>query len=364
MRGSRSSPGNVLRALVLLFAAAAAPAQDWARIEPGLELAFPADHGAHPAYRTEWWYATGQVESAEGERFGFQFTVFRQGLDPRPPAPGDSPLRAREALAAHLVVTDVQRGRTVFAERLRRAGALASAAEGELELAVEDWAFSRSAGDRLTIKARDPAREIGLELALVPSKPLVLHGERGISAKGGGPGNASAYASWTRLETSGRLWIDGVDETVRGEAWFDHEFGSSVLGEAVGWDWFGLQLDDGRELMLFRLIDAAGAITAAAGTLVARDGGTRALAREDFAVESTARWTSPRSGASYPARWTVSVPGAALSLEVAPLVADCELETPSTGTIYWEGPVAVNGGVSGRGYVELTGRAGSMAGRF
>lgn len=354
--------------------------QEWTSVKPGLELAFPADHGAHPSFRTEWWYVTGQVTTEDGERFGFQFTVFRRGLDNRKPEPGASPLRARAAFAGHLAVTDVAHGRTLFAERLRRSGApLAVASETDLDLVLEDWSLRRGPGagaaagappDRLTLSASDPALAIGLELELVPSKPLVLHGERGYSQKGAEPGNASAYVSWTRLATSGRLTVDGKARSVHGESWFDHEFGSSVLGdETAGWDWFGLQLDDGRELMLFRLRRAPGSSErsgepASAGTLIEQDGTTRALQREDFSIEVTERWTSPRTHASYPAHWRITLPDADLRLELAPLAADCELAARSTGTTYWEGPVQITGSTSGRGYAELTGYAGSLVPRF
>ncbi len=359
------SSASALLALALL-----APAQEWRRVEPGLELAFPRDHGAHLEYRTEWWYLTGELVSEGGERFGYQDTVFRSALGerPRPAVPGESPLRARHVLAGHPAVTDVAGGRTLLAERLRRAAApLARASTEDLDLDLEDWSLRRAAGARLVLAARDPARAIGLELELIPQKPLVLHGERGVSAKGGEQGNASAYVSWTRLAASGRLLLGGAERAVQGSAWFDHEFGSSVLEQGTrGWDWFGLQLDDGRELMLFVLRGADGtAAPASAGTLVAADGTARALSAPDFTVTAQATWTSPRTGARYPARWTLELPAEALRLELVPLVPDAELVTSaSTRVTYWEGPVAVRGSAAGRGYAELTGYAGALGGRF
>lgn len=361
-------PADLLLAGLL---ALPAPAQEWQRVRPGLELSFPADHGAHPDHRIEWWYLTGQLESAGGRRFGFQFTVFRRGLSPGPGSAGSSPLRARQVLAGHLALTDVEGRRTRFAERLRRAGSpLASVAEDDLELVLEDWSLFRSGDDdELRLSAADPARGIGLELVLVPRKPLVLHGARGYSAKGADPGNASAYASWTRLDTRGSVEVDGRTIDVRGEAWYDHEFGTSVLEDGVrGWDWFGLQLDDGRELMLFLLRRDDGTFSSAsAGTLVGVDGAARALGAGDFRIEALDTWTSPRSAAAYPSRWRIAVPSAELDLEARPLVADCELTaTGTTGVAYWEGPVEVRDGTGeiGRGYAELTGYAGSMEGRF
>jgi len=354
-------------ALLAGLVLALAQGDGWKRVEPGLELVFPADHGAHPEHRTEWWYVTGQLADESGARFGFQFTIFRRGLQPGAPTGEESALHARELYAGHLALSDVARGETRFAERLARSSPLARAAVGELDVRLDDWSLVRGADDALLLRASDPVRGFGFDFALRPAKPLVLHGVRGYSHKGGASGNASAYVSWPRLALGGTLVLDGKSLTVSGTAWFDHEFGSSVLPEGVaGWDWFGLQLDDGRELMLFVLRDAHGApVEASAATLVEKDGAPRALRREDFTLAATARWTSPHTGAVYPARWTITVPSAALALEVAPLVADCELFVPSSTRIaYYEGPVAVTGSVTGRGYGELTGYAGSLAGRF
>ncbi len=370
---SRKRRPALLGALALLCAP-----QDsgWKRVEPGLALVFPADHGAHPGYKTEWWYLTGHLEDEQGARFGFQFTLFRRGLDARVPREGELPLRARELYAGHLALTDVARGETRFAERMRSSSPLARAAQGELDLALEDWSLVQGEKGELKLAGADPARAFGLELVLHPTKPLVLHGAGGYSQKGSEPGNASAYVSWTRLALEGTLQLDGAQRSVRGSAWFDHEFGSSVLEEGiVGWDWFGLQLDDDRELMLFVLRDKQGMpSTASAATLVAADGTARSLKSTEFTLRSTATWKSPKGGAAYPARWTIAIPAETLELELTPLVANCELASSSTRITYWEGPLEVRGSVkgdgvkgsavTGRGYAELTGYAGSMAGRF
>ncbi len=385
---------RVLAAGLLLACPQDTQREDWARIEPGLALSYPRDHGAHPRFRTEWWYLTGQASDADGRRFGFQVTVFRNGLGRSGPAPappsgeeaavgsdpgaarvGSSPQRARELYFGHFAIADIERGSTRFAERMRRGGTpLASASRDDLELALEDWSLLRVPADtaggdpeHLLVRAADPATAIGLDLRLEPLKPLVLHGVNGYSAKGDEPGNASAYASWTRLAARGVLVVDGREHRVDGRAWFDHEHGSSVLGAGVvGWDWFGLALDDGRELMLFGLRRADGSFTpSSAGTLVAADGTPQPLARADFTLEPRAQWTSPHTGAVYPAGWSIAVPGAELALVVEPLVADAELRSEdSTGVTYWEGPVAVSGTTTGSGYAELTGYAGAMTGRF
>jgi predicted secreted hydrolase len=357
----------VSRTSALVLALLALQQGEWKRVEPGLLLAYPADHGAHPEYRTEWWYVTGHLEDDAGEHFGFQLTVFRRGIDAGGPRPGESPLRARHVFAGHLALTDVAAGETRFAERLARASPLAGAALTDLDVVLADWSLARGADGALALAAGDRERGFALDLALAPGKPLVLHGPGGRSRKGDEAGNASAYASWTRLAVTGTLARDGGAREVRGSAWFDHEFGSTVLPEGVvGWDWFGLQLDDGRELMLFVLRDAAGnASVTSAATLVEPDGRVRPLARDEFTLRASATWTSPRTGGVYPAGWTIAIPSAELALELVPRVVDCELVTTATTNVaYWEGPVTIEGSVTGRGYAELTGYAGSLSGRF
>ena len=299
---------------------------------------------------------------------GFQLTFFREGLDSSLPQPGGSALRARQALAAHLALGGIGGGRMRFAERTRRVGGgLAGASSDDLDVFLEDWEMRRAADGTLAVAASDRDAAIGLRLELAPSRALVLHGDRGFSRKGPGPGNASVYLSWTRLAARGNVQLAGRAAAVEGVAWFDHEWGSSQLGPGVaGWDWLGLRLADGRDLMLYRLRNADGSAAAeSAGTLVAPDGSTRRLAGSEFALAPRTWWTSPRTGARYPAIVRVTVPSAGLDLETRPLIADSELDAArSTGTVYWEGPVAVSGSVVGEGYVEMTGYAGSMAGRL
>ena len=340
----------------------------WRRHASPPELAFPADHGSHPAFRTEWWYATGIVADAEGARFGFQLTVFRHGLDARPPAEGASRLRAREAYAAHLAVCDLGAGRLAFAERLRRGdGMLAHADVGGLRAFVEGFEIALAPHGALRLSASDRERAIGLDLELAPEKPLVPHGERGLSRKGAQPGNASAYVSWTRLAARGTLTAGGRERAVEGGAWFDHEWGTSQLGEGVvGWDWLGLRLADGRDLMVYRLRRADGSADAlSAATLVERDGSTRAASGAEIELSVRERWKSPRSGAEYPARVALRIPSLGIDLEARAQVADCELDArASTGAVYWEGPVEVGGGARGEGYLELAGYAGSLERRL
>jgi predicted secreted hydrolase len=358
------------------FAAAQVPptserTADWERVLAPLVLAWPRDHGSHTRFRTEWWYATGELAGDDGRAYGFELTIFRQGLDAGAPRSGESALRPRQVFAANFAIVDVAGAKLRLAQRVRRGNAgLAGASEDDLHAWLEDWRIDRAGDDTLTLHAFDRERAIALDLELSPATPLVQHGEDGVSRKGQGDGNASAYVSWVRMRTRGAIHagrLEGAGVHATGESWFDHEWSTSALGpDVAGWDWFGLRFADGRALMLYRLRTAGGdAASASAGTLVERDGSHRNLRASEFRVEPRRRWTSAATHASYPVEWIVAVPSAGIECSVAARVDDCEIDArPSAGTIYWEGPVAVAGAVAGSGYLELTGYASSMAGRF
>jgi predicted secreted hydrolase len=356
--------------VVAVLAASAVPtsAADWQQISGPPDLELPRDHGAHPDVRTEWWYLTANLEDAQGDRYGVQVTFFRQGLDPAPPEAGDSPLRARHAVAAHLAIADVDGERFLHAERVRRAdGAFAGFATDDFEVWLGDWMLDRSEGDVMTARAADRAAGIEVELRYLPIEPLVRQGVDGYSQKGPDPGNASAYLSWTRLAVDGVLRISDREVEVSGAGWFDHEWGTSQLGEGVaGWDWFSLRLDNGSELMVYRLRRSDGTPDPfSSGTFVASDRTTRKLDLVDVDLEPTGSWTSPATGATYPSGWRIRVPSESLDLTVEPLLEAAELDgSTSTGAIYWEGPVAVTGSHAGEGYAELTGYATSLEDRF
>jgi predicted secreted hydrolase len=372
--------------LALLFAfapAACGPGAPTAeptrvRLAPGETPAFaralsprafrlPEDHGPHPEFQTEWWYYTGNLAAADGRRFGFQLTFFRRGL-----APGTGPesaLAPHQVYFAHFAVTDVAAERHVFSERWSRAAmGLSGARAAPYRVWLEDWEASGQGEDGRAVRLRAAEGATRLDLTLAARKPLVAHGDRGLSAKSDEPGNASYYVGYTRMAAEGRLEGAGGPAEVRGEAWFDHEWSTSALGpEAVGWDWFSLQLDDGRELMLFQLRRRDGTVEAVSGgTLVEPDGATRRVAASDVAIEVLDTWRSPHTGARYPARWRLTSPAHGLSLEVVPWTEEQEMRTSFT---YWEGAVRVGGTsggapVTGAGYVELTGYARTMQGVF
>lgn len=352
-----------------LLALALAQAGGWKQHEAPFTPRFPADHGAHPAFQSEWWYATGELAGEGGERFGYQLTIFRVGLEPGLPERGEPYWSPRTLYAGHLAWTDIGAQRTRSAERSGRAnGALAGAREDELDAWVGDWRIVRDpATGVLHVRGRAREIDVGFELELSPQKPPVLHGPGGLSPKGTQAGQVSAYTSFTRLDTRGRADLGGREIAVSGESWFDHEWGSSQLGAGVvGWDWFGLRLADGRELMLYRMRRADGStLPLSAGTLVRADGSARPLEAGEVELSVDARWRSPRTQADYPARWTLRIPAEKLELRLSARVPDCEIDgRRSTGVVYWEGPVSVEGSVAGSGYAELVGYAGSLAGKF
>ncbi len=342
---------------------------EFRQARPGYVFAFPRDHGAHPDFRTEWWYFTGHLKSPAGEGFGYELTFFRVALQ-KPSSPGGSAWRADTVYFAHLALTAPQRRTFLFRELARRgAMGLAGAAAGRLKVWVDDWQAQETDG-KIHLKAQTEG--LGLNLILTPQKPPVLHGDGGYSRKAAGKDVASHYYSITRLETRGKVTLNGQDLEVTGSSWLDREFGSSQMSpEQAGWDWFALQLADGADIMLYLMRGKDGRPDpASSGTLVDPQGKTRHLTLADFAIEAAGKWTSPHSKASYPAGWTVTIPGAGYRLTLTPTLADQELRTGGAlKLIYWEGQVQVTGSrgeepVTGNGYVELTGYAGSLGGRF
>ncbi len=362
-------PRIALQPATTLVSLPAPPAVGFARAAPGRLFSFPADFGAHPEFQTEWWYYTGNLITPEGRRFGYQLTFFRRALQPADlRALRPSAWATEQVYLAHFSLTDVQTGQFHFFEQTERGAAGLAGAEGNpsFQVWLGDWGVKQVGQAAYRLEAQ--TGELWLALDLVDGKGPVLQGDQGYSQKGSEPGNASYYVSQTRLESRGRVMLNGQAFEVSGTSWMDHEFSTSALAaDQVGWDWFALQLDDGSEIMAYGVRKADGSLDPlASGTLIERDGRTRRLAPADFQITVTATWKSPHSGAVYPAAWRVSIPGEQIELTIAPRLADQELRVSFT---YWEGAVAVAGSragkpVGGSGYVELTGYAGSMQGQF
>lgn len=351
--------------VVAALGGSAAELAGFARAMAPPDLEFPRDHGAHPAFRTEWWYWTGNLQSDRGRRFGMQLVFFRHALAASPP-PRNASLATRDLLLAHAAVTDVDGKRFHHAERMARAaaglgGVLGPDAQQPFAVFAADWsARGARTGDGFlptTLHAADAG--FAFELEVQPGKPLVLQGDRGLSQKSAAPGNASIYYSMTRLPLAGVITVDGERHQVRGTGWLDREWSTSALGdEQVGWDWFSLQLDDGSEVMWYALRRADGTSDPwSRGALVLADGTLQRLDPAQVTAEPAGRWTAADGRAEYPARWRLRGKGPDFDLEVVPRLADQELRTLVR---YWEGAVEVRGTRDGRavrgvGYLEMTG---------
>ncbi len=347
----------------------AAASEGFKRVTGPLIFVFPQDHGPHLDYQTEWWYYTGNLQSQNGQYFGYQLTFFRRGIVPPALATqSGSVWRTEQVYFAHLALSDVDRKLFYNQERFSRGAAGLAGADGDPVYSVwlEDWNVNQV--DDNTYRLQASTEDFKIALTLVDKKGPVLQGERGYSPKGPEPGNASAYISQTRLASTGTIEFGNVSIQVEGWSWMDHEFSTSALGSGqVGWDWFSIQLDDNSELMLFNLRREDGALDPySAGTYIAADGTIRQLKSGDFEILPTSEWRSPHSGAIYPAGWQIRIKSLDLILTVTPLLDDQEL---NLSFVYWEGAVKIAGQqngirVDGYGFVELTGYAQSMQGQF
>jgi predicted secreted hydrolase len=322
-------------------------------VVPGRTLMFPRDHGAHPQYRTEWWYITGWVRDARGRDLGVQLTFFR--YRPRLQEDNPSAFAPTQLLFAHAAVADPVHGRLRHDQRAARAAfGLALAREGDTDVHIDDWSLRREDG---AYRARIVTREFDFALRFAPAQPVLLQGESGFSRKGPRLKQASYYYSRPHLDADGHLRMEGSELQVRGRAWLDHEWASEYLpAEAVGWDWSGVNLDDGAALMVFRMRARDGRVRWTAATLRDERGRVHAFEPHEVAMRPLRAWRSPRTGVEYPVG--MSVHAGSLALQLEPLMDDQELDArASTGTIYWEGAVrAMRGGREvGRGYLELTG---------
>ena len=334
--------------------------QEFRRALPGYVYSFPADHAAHPEFRTEWWYYTGHLSTVKGRNFGFQLTFFRHALR-SPSIQSQSSWALHTLYFAHFAITDEKEENYRFQEKVSRGALSVAGADSDIyRVWVEDWEVSLQ-GNKHKLKAGK--EDMGIDLALVPSKSPVIHGKNGVSQKAVGEGYASHYYSLTRMKARGELYWQGQSYKVEGLAWMDHEFGSNQLRDyQVGWDWFSVQLDNQIELMLYIIRHKDGKPDpTSSGTFIYPDGRTEHLPLETFNVRVLGSWRSKKTGTTYPSGWLIGVPSKQLELKLTPTVKDQELTTrKSTLVNYWEGSVQVQGklkgqDVRGRGYVELTG---------
>lgn len=332
-------------------------ADAFARVTGPRPLSFPDDHGAHPDFRTEWWYFTGNLTSASGKDYGFQLTLFRNALAPEART-RESDWATRQVWMGHFAVTDIAAATHRASERYQRGAlGLAGASVRPVRVWLDDWSIQSERPDTLfplRVEASDAVKGIAIDLAIDAEKPRVLQGDRGYSRKGEAPGNASRYYSYTRLAAEGELQFAGTNASVTGQAWLDREWSTSALdANQAGWDWFALQLDDGRDLMVYRLRRQNGGTDPnSAGILVSRAGAGQPLVADDFRLTVERWWDSPRTDSRYPVAWRLELPAEGIDLRVEARVDD---QAMPTTVRYWEGAVAVDGTATGVGYLEMTG---------
>lgn len=350
----------------------------------GYAFQFPRDHGSHPKFRLEWWYLTGHLRttSQDDRRFGFQATFFRTALRPTVPRDGTEPVTdgdfdSHQAYLAHFAIFDAKNGRLHAEERLNRQGWDAHASSTDLDVRNGNWSLRRA--PELTANAEgmllkgSVLADARLSLQLVPAKPKVIFGKDGISRKSSASDSASHYVTFTRLRASGALdWL-GTSYEVEGLAWMDHEFSSSQLGpDQVGWDWASIQLNDGRDLMLYRLRFENGEIDKASQLYwIAQDATVTPLPKHQWRWQARKTWTSPATGARYPIDIEITCfdPESEEDhlLRLRPLAEAQEIVGKLDSISYWEGACDVvdeSGEVVGQAYVELTGYDGQLTDRL
>lgn len=357
-RSPEVQPGEA--ALSSFLGEGGAAAEGFARAGSPREFRFPMDHGAHPEYRAEWWYFTGNLATEQGRRFGYQLVLFRFALTPDP-VERASRWAASQVYMAHLALTDVASEKFRFYERFaRNAMGLAGVEASPFRIWLEDWRVSAENDESGVWSLQAAEGDMSISLALSPVKPVVLQGDKGLSRKGPEAGNASYYYSLTRMATNGAITVGDERFSVTGLSWLDREWSTSALNEAqAGWDWFSLQLSNGYDLMYYQLRRKDGSNEPfSSGTLVDPHGGSMPLRREDVSLEVMETWESPLGG-HYPVAWRMKIPRAALEVEIRPLLRNQELDT---SVRYWEGAMSVQGrhdgeAVSGYGYLEMTGYA-------
>jgi predicted secreted hydrolase len=352
----------MLRCVFMLLALAgiarAAPPA-FAPVTPGRTLAFPADFGAHPEHRTEWWYVTGWLDTPDGKPLGFQVTFFRSRTEHDPANP--SAFAPKQLIVGHAALSDPAAGHLLHDQRSAREGfGLAWARTGDTDVKLDDWRMRRGPDGRYRVTVR--GAELAFELSLAPTQPVLLQGEAGFSRKGPKPEHASYYYSEPQLDVSGTVTRAGKAVGVNGKAWLDHEWSSQVLEtNAAGWDWTGINLDDGGALMAFQIRGRDGARLWAHATLRDAAGRLTQYGADQVSFTPQAHWKSPRTGASYPVATAIAT--GPLRWHLTPLQQDQELDSRrSTGAVYWEGAVSVgrDGRPLGRGSLELTGYVDPM----
>jgi predicted secreted hydrolase len=350
-----------LAVLLVLLVALPSSAQ-YQKALPGYQYQFPRDHFNHPDYKTEWWYYTGNLRAADGHKFGFELTFFRQGVSRGQTQKSDWDVQ--DIYLAHFALSDIDGGRFYHSERVNRAGpGLAGVSELTAKVWNGNWQV-QFRSDQQQLQAI--AQNFAIRLVMSSRKPPVIHGKNGVSQKSAGAGQASHYISFTRLLTTGTIELNAREYQVEGTAWMDHEFFTHELdNNESGWDWVSLQLDDNTELMLYRFRHKDGTVDPfSAGTYVDAEGKPGYLGVSDFSIQPDREtYTSPDTHAVYPIAWRITVPSLRLDLQLTtPLKSQELVSIMGAGLSYWEGAITISGTRGGKpakgvGYLEMTGYA-------
>jgi predicted secreted hydrolase len=340
--------------LFILLLTTSALSREYLDITGNYDVKIPQDFFYKKDYRVQWWYFTGHLSDETGREFGYELTFFVVNVQKRA---YESRFGVNRIYISHFAVSDVAGNAFHFSDAAD-AGVYEYAGADDNRLKV--WTGNNildGTFQEMRLRAADSNKSIDLQLRTL--KPLVLNGQKGYSRKSeDSPLIASVYFSYTTMSTQGKLVIGDKVYTVKGKSWFDREISTKGLSEKqAGWDWLAIQLDDGREIMLYMLRNKDGSIDRySSGTFVYQDGTYRHLAKDDFSVKVVSQYKSQKTGARYPARWDVIIPSEKVNLRVVPLIQDQEvIALESTGNYYWEGACRVEGSARGRAYVEMTG---------
>jgi predicted secreted hydrolase len=347
---------KVLKSVLVLFLLvfSVSHAGEYADVKPGYSVKIPDDFYYQKDYRVQWWYFTGHLFTDSGREFGYEIAFFVVNVQQRA---YKSQFGVNDIYISHFAVSDILENKFYFDDKAD-AGSFgyAGAQDDRLNVWVERDTLGGTVKN-MALKAYDKDKTITVKLR--PKKPVILNGEKGYSRKSEtSPLVSSIYFSYTNIETEGIIRIGDREYHVKGKSWFDRELSSRGLDDhQEGWDWFAIQLDDNREVMLYVIRNKDGTIDAySTGTFVYPDGQYRRLLKEDFSVEVLDHYTSEKTGARYPVQWAIEIPSEKLFLRVTPLMKDQEvIAYRSTGNYYWEGTCSVEGDEKGRAYVEMTG---------
>jgi predicted secreted hydrolase len=326
---------------------------------PGYHFQFPRDYFNHPDYQTEWWYYSGNLTAHGGREFGFEVAFFRLGVSS--PGARKSVWQVNNIYMAHAALSDLEGKHFLYDERVNRAGpGIAGVSEREERVWNANWQVQwQSAIQQL----QAVTESFSIRLTFKPAKPLVLNGHNGLTPKTSGPGNASEYFSFTRLQTTGNIVMRGHGYQVTGSSWMDHEFSTTPKDSPLaGWDWLSIQLNNDTEIMLYRIRMKDGDISPdSSGTYTDARGHGHYLGIHDFTLIPGQTWTSAHSHGRYPIEWRVAIPSLQLSLQITTPLKDQELvSNSSVSPTYWEGAIRIKGEEAGKpikgiGYLEMTG---------